>query len=429
MTPDNTDSWGRTVASVPAQVLDVDSSFKAFEPSGHRYLPYGLGRSYGDVCLNNGGTLLRTRRLNSVLEFDATTGVMKVEAGAILVDVLDAASAKGWYVPVIPGTGFVTIGGAVANDIHGKNHHRRGTFGCHVLALELLRSDGLHYVCSKKQNEGLFRATIGGMGLTGMVTWVQIQLMKIGSTRIAAQTTACKSWRDIIQLLHDQDKQYEYTVAWVDAKRGRGHVIAGNHVHDGIYERHLSTTLPLAPLLRTILFDATADLHNIIRFFSMPSGTKPSIMSASKYFHPLDVVPRWNTAYGDAGFFQYQFVVPYEHGLAAIESVIRILRSHDVISYLSVLKIFGTKASPGIMSFPQPGLTLALDVPNKGLSTLTALAKCDEVILKHGGRIYPAKDARTLADTFQKMYEQQLPAFTSYIDPHFSSTFWRRVVP
>jgi FAD/FMN-containing dehydrogenase len=428
MTTGNTDSWGRTVASLPAEVIDVDSSFKAFEPSGRQYLPYGLGRSYGDVCLNNGGTLLRTRRLNSILEFDASTGVMKVESGAILVDVLNTASAKGWYLPVIPGTGFVSIGGALANDIHGKNHHRRGTFGCHVIALELLRSDGLHHVCSKEQNEGLFRATIGGMGLTGMVTWVQIQLMKIGSTRIATQTTACKSWHDIIQVLHDQDEQHEYTVAWVDAKRGRGHVIAGNHLNDGIYDRHMSATLPFAPLLRAVLFDATADLHNIVRFFSMPSGTKPGIMSASKYFHPLDVVPRWNTAYGDSGFFQYQFVVPYEHGISAIESVIRILQSHDIISYLSVLKIFGTKMSPGIMSFPQPGLTLALDVPHKGASTLAALSKCDEVILKHGGRIYPAKDARMSADTFQKMYERQLLAFRSHLDPHFSSTFWRRVI-
>lgn len=429
MKTNNADSWGRTIASVPAQIIDVDPGFQSFEPSGSLFLPYGLGRSYGDVCLNNGGTLLRTHRLNSVIEFDSTTGVMKVESGAILVDVLNAASAKGWYLPVIPGTGFITIGGAVANDVHGKNHHRRGTFGNHLVSLELLRSDGMRYECSLNQNEALFRATIGGMGLTGMITWVQIRLMKIGSTRIAAHTTACRTWRDIVQVLHEQDERHEYTVAWVDAKRGRGHVIAGNHLNDGIYERHLSTSLPLAPLLRLLLSDVTVDLFNIVKFLSLPSGTKPGIMPASKYFHPLDVIPRWNTAYGEAGFFQYQFAVPFEQGIAVIESIVSILLSHGIAPYLSVLKIFGSKPTPGIMSFPQPGLTMAMDVPNRGASTLTALSMCDEVVINNGGRIYPAKDARMSAETFHKMYEHQLPAFISNIDPQFSSSFWRRVAP
>ena len=422
-------SWGNTIHSEPRSVIDLGKKNVAdvLQKSDPTFLPYGMGRSYGDVCLNNGGTLLRTDGLHKVLEFDENTGRIRVESGASISHVLDAVVPKGWFIPVIPGTSQITIGGAVANDVHGKNHHGQGTFGCHVLSFELIRFDGQQTICSLAQHSDLFRATIGGLGLTGLITWVELQLMPLHSTNIEMRSTACTSWQDLVRVLHDEDQQWEYTVAWVDIKRGRGHVLAGKHSRDGNFADRAGATLHVAPLLRPFLNDVSADAFNRVKFLTQRKGVRTSTVHYRSYFHPLDVVPRWNKMYGRKGFFQYQFVVPHDTGVEVISSVSRILSQFGIISYLAVLKNFGGIASPGMLSFPMRGLTLALDVPNHGNKTLEALAMCDEILLSSGGRIYPAKDARMSANTFNMMYRKQLQEFTQYIDPKFSSSFWRRV--
>lgn len=398
-------------------------------------LAYGLGRSYGDSCLNRNGTLLPTEALNRVISFDEKTGVLRCEAGASLADVQARLIPRGYFLPVIPGTKFVTVGGAVANDIHGKNHHLRGTFGCHVLRFELVRSDGAVLECSPDDNADLYRATIGGLGLTGLMTWVELRAIRVASPFIDHETIRYHTLDEFFALSADSDEGYEYTVAWVDTTAtghdlGRGLFIRGNHADPAHHK------LPPIPKAKERSFPVEAPSWFLNRFavkaFNALYYRKRfprhihEIVYQDPFFHPLDSVLHWNRMYGKRGFLQYQCVVPADDGGAAIREILERIAASGLSSFLAVLKMFGDVESPGMLSFPQPGVTLALDFRFDAQRTLRLLDSLDDVTRAAGGRIYPAKDARMSPASFDRYYPQWR-AFAEFIDPKFSSSFWRRV--
>jgi FAD/FMN-containing dehydrogenase len=400
------------------------------------FLPFGNGRSYGDSCLNDGGVLLDARGLDRFVSLDAEKGILCCEGGTLLCDAFPFIIPEGWFVPVTPGTKLVTIGGAIANDVHGKNHHRAGSFGCHVRRFELLRSDGKRLLCSPEENPDLFKATIGGLGLTGVIIWAEIQLKQIQGASVAAEYIRFSNLNEFFELSARSDCDYEYTVGWVDCMAegealGRGVFIRGNHAASPLYK-----TYSTAPALVNVPFDLPSKLVNAfgIRLFNFAyyhrhlrkhsRGTVP----LEQFFYPLDAIENWNRAYGRRGLLQYQCVVPPEDGVSVIRKILENISHAQEGSFLCVLKVFGDRPSPGLLSFPRKGFTLALDFPNRGQGTFKLLDRIDEIVQQAGGAVYPAKDARMSAQSFQR-YFPQWKTFSAYIDPQFSSSFWRRVTP
>jgi len=397
-------------------------------------LPFGNGRSYGDVCLNDSQALIDARPLDRFLAFDPATGRLGCEGGVLLSEILDLVVPRGWFLPVTPGTRFVTVGGAIANDVHGKNHHRAGTFGCHIRAFELLRSDGSRRLCSPDENADYFRATIGGLGLTGLITWAELQLRKIDNPYIAEETVRYRSLDEFFTLSAESDRNCEYTVAWIDclasgAGLGRGVFIRGNHAGATPAREprapRLKLAVPLTPPISAINW-ATLRAFNAAYYYGHPAGRHAGTVHYAPFFYPLDSVADWNRIYGPKGFLQYQFVVPHGQGAEAVREVLQRIARAGTGSFLAILKVFGEPASPGLLSFPAPGLTLALDFPNRGPKTFDLLARLDEVVRQAGGRLYPAKDARMRGEDFRTAYPSW-PELEALRDPRFDSSFWRRV--
>lgn len=394
-------------------------------------LAYGNGRAYGDTCQNSAGMLLDMRARNRVLAFEADTGLLRAEAGVMLADIIDVAGPHGWFPAVVPGTRFVTLGGAVANDIHGKNHHRRGSFGCHVEGLTLLRSDGTLHECRRDRDSELFRATIGGMGLTGLILEVTIRLMKVGSADVEERVTPFASLEEYFDLAAEADETNEYAVAWIDQiahgrKAGRGLLLTANHAQGGAFRPDGKTRL-------AIPFRPPVNLLNgvSIRFFNeayrraKERRKGPHRSHFAGYFFPLDGVRHWNRLYGPRGFFQHQSVVPEEAARTAVPALLQAARKAGHASFLTVLKRFGAMSSPGLLSFPRAGYTLTLDFPNRGKKTLVLLDTLDEITLSFGGAVNPYKDARMAAATFAASFPQWR-ALERLRDPAFISDFWRR---
>ncbi len=398
-------------------------------------LPYGLGRSYGDSCLNGGGTLLDTSPLNRFIAFDEEAGLLRCEAGVTLADILKLIVPRGWFLPTTPGTKFVTIGGAIANDVHGKNHHRAGTFGRHVTRFELLRSDGERLICSPDENADLFRATIGGLGLTGLILWAEIRVQRVAGPFIAKEQIRFGSIDEFFEISAESDERFEHTMAWVDCLAtgkhlGRGLFMRGNYTWPKRIPRKAAEprslfTMPVQ-LPAFALNLATVKAFNSLYYRSQLTRRTFQTVPYDPFFYPLDAIQEWHRLYGAPGFLQYQFVVPYAQDRTAIKDILRQISQSGVVSFLAVLKVFGDVPSPGMLSFPRPGVTLALDFPFRGQRTLALLDRLDEIVRAHGGVLYPAKDARMSAENFQAFYPQWRE-FARHIDPKFSSSFWRRV--
>jgi FAD/FMN-containing dehydrogenase len=426
------ESWGRfprTTARIVPLHWRTDAPFAGVGP----FLPHGLGRSYGDVCLNDGGVLLRTRGLDRFIALDADRALLSCEAGVSLAEILELIEPRGFGLPVVPGTKHVTVGGAIANDVHGKNHHRAGTFGAHVEELELLRSTGERIVCSRAANAPLFAATVGGLGLTGVVLRATIRLRRQPSPRVDAETLAVRDLREFFDLSLESDARFEYTVAWIDCLArgrhlGRGILHRGNPAQEPPppprSSRRLAVPfeLPVTPLNRFTVRAFNAAYHLRHR---LAVGTRR--VARDPFFFPLDGVDRWNRIYGRAGFFQFQCQLPPEASEAGLREILSAVAAAGEGSFLAVLKIFGTPDSPGLLSFPRRGATLALDFPNRGPRTLRLFDRLHASVRAHGGRIYPAKDALMPAEQFQAQYRRELPAFRAQLDPAFSSSLWRRV--
>jgi FAD/FMN-containing dehydrogenase len=398
-------------------------------------LAYGKGRSYGDCCLNRGGVLIDTSGLDRFIRFDAEKGILQCEAGVTLLSVLRLITPAKWFLPVTPGTQFVTVGGAIANDVHGKNHHRGGSFACHVLRFELLRSDRGKVVCSREQNKDLFEATIGGLGLTGLILWVEFQLKCVPGPWIDCEQIRFRNLDEFFELSATSDEYYEYTVAWLDCTSfgknlGRGIFIRGNHsvspMNNGTTRRPSCSVFAVnAPEI--LISRPTIRAFNWIYFHSQFRRIVRDTVHFEKFFYPLDRIADWNRLYGRRGFLQYQFLVPYENRGAVQEILQLISKSREVCS-LSVLKVFGAVPSLGLLSFSRPGVTLAMDFPFQGQATLDLCEQFDRVVGKNAGAVYPAKDARMSSESFQA-YFPRWREFSRCLDPHFGSDFWRRVAP
>lgn len=399
-------------------------------------LPFGNGRSYGDSCLNEDNILLDARGLNRFLSFDTATGILRLESGVLLSEILSLFVPSGWFLPVTPGTRFVTIGGAIANDVHGKNHHRAGTFGCHVTQLCLLRSDGSKIVCSQNENREIFSATVGGLGLTGLILWAEIALKRIKSPLIQSETIRFSNLTEFFEISDESDRDYEYTVSWIDClgegrNLGRGLFMRGNHAAP-FESAHFSPTvqkntgIPFTPPF-SFINRLTLRVFNTLYYWKNMKRQISTIGHYEPFFYPLDGIHHWNRLYGRQGFFQYQCVVPKSNRDKSIRKILEQISRSGEGSFLAVLKAFGEVSSPGILSFPRPGVTLALDFPNKGRKTLDLLERLDSVVSEFGGSVYPAKDARMSGSRFREFFPR-IEEFIPYKDPKFSSEFWRRVM-
>lgn len=402
--------------------------------SGKTYLPFGNGRSYGDCCLNDGGVLIDCRGLNRIISFDAATGRLCCESGVLLEDILTLILPQGWFLPVTPGTQFITVGGAIANDVHGKNHHVAGTFGRHVRRFELLRSDGSRRICSPRKNAEWFRATIGGLGLTGVISWAEIQLKPVANAAINQEVIRFSGLGEFFNLSRGSEDTHEYTVSWVDslaggAALGRGMFIRGNHAEagDGPIPRAPGRPIefpldPPFPLLNRL----SLRCFNALYYRKQLTRRKRALVHCKTFFYPLDGIRKWYRLYGPRGLLQHQSVIPYEAGEAAVRELMERSVRAGAGSFLTVLKVFGSIPSAGMMSFPRPGVTLTLDFSNKGEKTFLLLDELDSVVGKAGGVVNPYKDGRMSAESFQSFFPQWR-TFSAYTDPCFSSSLWRRV--
>ena len=426
-------SWGRVLRS-PHAIIDVSnrtSAMPQLPADAPHLLPYGNGRSYGDSCLNAGGALLKTRRLDRFISFDPATGVLACESGVLFDEILRLVVPQGWFLPVTPGTRFVTIGGAIANDVHGKNHHLAGTFGRHVHCFELLRSDGQRLLCSGAENPEWFAATVGGLGLTGLITWAEIQLRRIGNPWMDSETIRYQSLDDFFALCRESDRDYEYTVSWVDCagkgkKLGRGLFMRANHapaLAEPAKHQPRTRTFPFVPPV-SLVNSLSLKAFNAL-YYHKQSGR--SLQHYESFFYPLDGILEWNKLYGPRGFYQYQCVVPLQASKEATTQLLQEIGQSGLGSFLAVLKLCGSPLSPGMLSFPQSGVSLALDFPNRGESLHKLFTRLDAIVSEAGGRIYPAKDGRMSSEMFRAGYPEW-QAFSRYIDPRFSSSFWRRVM-
>ena len=431
------ESWGR-YPTYPAKIAplhwqqDFPAAIHAAGGMHEGALPVGLGRSYGDVCLLKDGHLLLTTGLDRLIAFDPATGLVTAEAGVSLAQILDFAVPRGFFLPVTPGTKYVTLGGAIANDIHGKNHHVAGTFGRHVTQFELVRSDGDHKLCSPTENPDWYAATIGGLGLTGLISWAQIRLKPIVSRNIDYVGTQFHGIDEFLAL-STAAANVEYTVSWIDctsqAKNfARGIFMQGDH-------SPIPTELKPSPDPKLVFpIDAPAfalNSYSVAAFNTLffHKQLKPRVTALQDYepfFYPLDKVLHWNRLYGKRGLLQFQYAIPWQHGKEGTVAILKEVAKSGLASFLAVLKVFGDVPSPGMMSFPQPGLTLALDFPIKPGVSFPLFERLADMTREFGGRLYPAKDAAMTAPQFQAFYPQW-QKFERYRDPLFSSSFWERV--
>jgi FAD/FMN-containing dehydrogenase len=426
-------SWGR-YPRLNADILPLNwiNEFPPKQFPATSMLPVGIGRSYGDSCLLEDGTLLTARGLNRLINFNAETGVLRCEAGVTLAEILNFGVPRGFFLPVTPGTKYVTVGGAIANDVHGKNHHLAGTFGNHVLRFELVRSDGTRLECSSTQNPTWYSATIGGLGLTGLITWAEVKLKPIVSRQMNYVGQKFVGIEEFVAL-SKMKSDVEYTVAWIDC------VATGKNFARGIFMSgiHSDEPTPLTTskepwlslpvdLPEFMLNSTTVGIFNTLYYNKQLSKHKAALVDYEPFFYPLDSILQWNKGYGKHGLVQFQCALPWEADQRGIVEILHTITASGLASFLAVIKVFGDVTSPGMMSFPIPGITLALDFPIRAGVTLELLGRLAEITVEHGGRMYPAKDATMNAAQFQTFYPQWRE-FERFIDPRFSSSFWQRV--
>jgi FAD/FMN-containing dehydrogenase len=428
----NYESWGKYPVSENQAVINYNwiSESPDLATIIGNVLPFGLGRSYGDSCLNSNGTLIDCSGLNKFISVDWDKGLLRAEAGVSLDEILKLIVPKGFFLAVTPGTKFVTLGGAIANDVHGKNHHKMGTFGCHVNCFELLRSTNERFICSHSENQELFRATIGGLGLTGIITWAEINLFRIDSSMIDAEFVKFDCLNDFFEINDYANLTNDFTVSWIDCtstgtRSGRGIYSSGNFAKSGPKYANTKHSIDF-PFKSSFINELSVNLFNVLYYQKQFDKKLDSLIHYEPFFYPLDAVGKWNNAYGKNGFIQYQFVLPFDGGKEALKEILKRINHSGLSSFLTVLKTFGNIKSPGILSFPRPGITLAIDFRMTGKRTLDFLSSLDVIVRENGGVIYPAKDSRMSGADFIHFYPE-INEFSKYIDPKFSSSFWRRV--
>lgn len=424
-------SWGRYPAR-PQKTVDVywrNDLNRVIQEQKTGFLAFGNGRSYGDSCLAESNQVINCRGINKLICLDWNNGIITAEAGLTLNELIDIALPKGWFLPVTPGTKYVTLGGAIANDVHGKNHHSAGTFGCHIKAFTLLRSDGEELSCSEHENVEFYNATIGGLGLTGIIKTVTLQLKPVTSNKIIQRTIKFRSLKEFFELSEAFENRYEYVVSWIDCLSGentKGHFILGDHKTNGRLTLTEKSTLsfPFTPPL-SMVNKLTLKPFNSLYFHKQRKEDVRSTVEIDSFFYPLDGILNWNRMYGPKGFQQYQCVVANDSSYDAIVAILNAIKQSGTGSFLAVLKVFGDKPSPGLLSFPMKGVTLALDFPQSN-NNKKLFDKLDKIVMAAQGRLYPAKDAHMSAEVFQNGYPQW-ETLQKFKDPQISSQFWKRV--
>jgi len=439
--------WGRTEPTAaelaePRSADEVTGLVKSVASGG--VIARGLGRSYNNAAQNDGALVISTTGMSDVLSFDPQSGVVSCEAGVSLEQLMSDLLSSGWFVPVSPGTRKVTVGGAIAADVHGKNHHSAGSFARHVLSFDLLTADGAVRTVTPDADPDVFWATAGGMGLTGIILRATIQMKHVETSRLIVDTVRTGNIDDTMAHLSATDKKYDYTVAWTDCLATRGNlgrsvITSGDFATVGdLRSRDRAKPLAFKPSALVgapavfpsgLLNARTVALLNEAYFRKAPRHRDGEVQTIGKFFHPLDGITNWNRVYGPAGFRQYQYVVPF----SAAEVVVRSLERISALrapSFVTVLKRFGA-GDPGMLSFPMPGWTLALDFPARTPWLSRLCAELDEMVLEAGGRLYLAKDSRIPAELMPRMYPrlEDFRRVRADVDPSgvFSSDLSRRL--
>ena len=437
MTHTHLRSWGRypDLPQTPRTVFwrtDTPHLLQDIATQVGSTLAVGGALSYGDSCLAASNQVLHLPALNRFMRADWAHGVLTAEAGVTLEQILALAIPRGWFLPVTPGTKYITLGGAIANDVHGKNHHRQGCFGRHVQRIGLLRSDQGRQECTPTENSEMFAATVGGLGLTGIIEWAEIQLTPIASSRIDGLTQRFNDLDEFFALSDELDAQHEFCVSWIDcastgANLGRGIYTAGNFANQGPLEvaRPRTLTVPFTPPL-SLVNRVSLRVFNELYWRRAPASRQQALTGYDPFFYPLDAILLWNRIYGPRGFQQYQALIPESEARHGIQALLAAIGRSGTGSFLAVLKRCSDIPSPGWLSFPAAGTTLALDFPHHDGLASGLFARLDAIVRKTGGRLYPAKDAHMSGEDFRRSYPawEKLEAMR---DPALLSQFWQRV--
>lgn len=399
-------SWGN-YPRVDSTIFDYTDERDLYDimQNHHDIIPYGNGRSYGDSALNT--NIIHTIKHKYFLSFDKNSGILHCESGVLLSEILDVFVPRGWFLSATPGTKLITVGGAIAADVHGKNHHVVGSFSDVVVSLRLVMPDGRSIECSHTENRELFRATCGGMGLTGVITDARIRLQPIRSAFIDQVSVKTKNLRETFEAF-EAYKNFTYSVAWIDClaageNLGRGILTVGEHATDGnlVYNSGAKLAVPIdLPSMTLNKFSVKA--FNMLYYAKAKSGVSRQKVSIDNFFYPLDAIGHWNRIYGTNGFLQYQFVLPKEESYTGLQKILGKINSAGKGSFLVVLKLFG-KGNDNYLSFPMEGYTLALDFKIEP-ELFPLLDTLDEIVLTHGGRFYLAKDSRITKEVFEQGY-------------------------
>jgi decaprenylphospho-beta-D-ribofuranose 2-oxidase len=418
----NLTGWGRTsggamTACRPERVSELRERVREGPADGGR-IAYGAGRAYGDAALNSQGRVILTRRLNRMLAFDGDSGVLGTEPGVTFNDLLAVFLPRGWLVPATPGTAFATLGGAVANDIHGKNHDRVGSFGDHLTWIDLMLPSGEIVRTTDSERPELFRATIAGLGLTGVIVGIGLRLMRVPSSAVRVRERRCRNLDAFLAALAEARQRATYSVGWIDGlakgrELGRGLLEEAEPATETVTDTpQRARRVPMdAP--GSVLNPITIGLFNAAYYRRVPVGGRERIVPYRRFLYPLDAISDWNRIYGRGGFFQFQCVLPDASAPSGIRLLLEEIAGSGRASFLAVLKTLGAEGR-GHLSFPMRGYTLALDFPRRG-GVEDVLRRLERLTLDHGGRIYLAKDAVLSPEGFRAMYPK-LPEFQAVLD-------------
>jgi len=414
--------WGRIAPSAaelaaPANEAEAAALLRQPRAPGSAVIPRGLGRSYNNAAQSAGGLVLSTSRLNRIISLDQETGLAVCEAGVSLEQLMVAGLPAGWFVPVSPGTRQVTVGGAIAADVHGKNHHVAGSFAMHVPSFDLLLPGGELRTVTRQGDPALFWATAGGMGLTGLIVRATVRLKPVATSRVRVDTVRAADIDETMAVLAEHDRAYGYTVAWSDslargASLGRSVVTSGDFAEPAdLAPGDRADPFAFRPGARLGVPDVfppglinryTVAAGNEAWFRKAPRQRRGELQTIGKFFHPLDGIRNWNRIYGPGGFRQYQYVLPFGQE-AAVRRSFELVSQARAPSFVTVLKRFGP-GDPGLLSFPMAGWTLALDFPARTPGLAGLLGSLDQLVIEAGGRVYLAKDSRVPADLLPQMY-------------------------
>ena len=415
--------WGRyprvkSLSQRPTSLEALQSSLNELVHERSHGLVFAHGRSYGDSCLPaQGGRAIHTRGLNRILDFNPNTGWVHCETGVSIYELIQKFLPQGFFPPVVPGTQFVTLGGALCNDIHGKNHHHDGTFADHIRKVELLTAQGEVVFCDAENNSELFWSTVGGLGLTGLILSMELKLTPVGGPGIKMESIKVKNLDHFFEL-SSESSHFTHTVSWIDclakgSSMGRGIFMRGRHCDEIPQPRTLGRIAQaISPILNVpfsmpnlMLNPLSIKAFNALYYGKHPQTNLQQTVTYEPFFFPLDFVKNWNRIYGRRGFLQYQMVVPKTSDNQAIRSILNEITKSGMGSFLAVIKEFGDREHKGL-SFPAPGVTLALDFPHYGQELLDLFNRLDQIVIKAGGRVYLGKDARLPKAHFQEMYPE-----------------------